>query len=322
MTPTGSERRGPRLGPFGPLVLAPLLAGCPIVEDLVGESDDGKDQTEVAGGGEPVLETDRKLTAYIECRDSLVGPVSESWGRYAEHVDDAGNPRRRNRAFIYPVGKASFRICTKVLAEEPEVSPSMPEIERSAAEMVEAAREYAQLSRELNQYFESKGYENDEWAKLSTLHPKLRDAHAQWEKGDSVLELYLDTEKSTNDPKLLEILSADGKDLEYYARALMVSARPLARCVRDPEASKAQCEPSFAAFDSAYGEFDRAYQADRDGADRVFWMSTFAVDAADLHAQMGDHVKRLGDRGRDPEEVTRLYDNLVRDANTLDFDFP
>lgn len=319
MTRTGSERTGRWLGLP---VLALALAGCPVVEELIGIGDDGNEPDEVAASGEPVLETDRKLTAYIECRDSLVGPVSESWDRYAEHVDEAGKPRRRNRAFIYPVGKASFRICTKVLAEEPEVAPSMPEIERSAVEMVESARDYARLSRELNQYFESKAYEDDDWAKLADLHPRLTEAHAHWEKGDSVLELYLDTEKSTNDPKLLKILSADGKDLEYYARALMVSARPLARCVRNTEASKADCEPSFAAFDSAYGEFDRAYQGDRDAADRVFWMSTFAVDAADLHAQMGDHVKRLGDRGRDPEEVTRLYDNLVRDANTLDFDFP
>ncbi len=305
------------------LVLVPLLGGCPIVEDLLGDGPTEEKESVTTDDRDPTRRIDEKLSSYLGCRDSLESPINESWARYTEHVDESGNPRRRNRAFIYPVGKASFRICNEVLAEAPERPPSMPEIERAATEMVEAAREYAQLSRELSVYFESGEFQEDGAKKLTTLHPRLVDARSRWARTDAVLELYLDTEKTANDPKLLEILSEDGKNLEYHARALMVRARPLARCFRRPEATAEECQALFADFSAAYQAFETAHAAERETAEHVFWMTTFTADAAEFHAKAREHASKMGDkRGRESEEVLLVYKDLVRDASTLDFGFP
>lgn len=319
MTRTGSELRA------GLLAALPLLCGCPVVEGLLGEAPEEDEEHVTADDRDPILRIDEKLGAYIECRDSLEGPVSESWARYSEHVDESGRPVRRNRAFIYPVGKASFRICNEVLAEAPERPPPMPEIERSAEQMVEAARAYAQLSQEAHTYFESQGYEQDDWAKLESLHPRITQAHEAWRRADAVLELYLDTEKAANDPKLLEILSADGRELEHHTRAVMVHARPLARCFGAAESRKSGCSSQLATFEKAYAAFEQAVKNERDLADKVFWMRSFVEDARDFHEQARELDRALTSgraRDGDEEEALLLYKSLVRDADTLDFDFP
>jgi hypothetical protein len=301
-----------------------LLTGCPVVEDLLSDEVPEQAASEIEDDRDPIIATDEKLRAYIECRDSLEGPVAESWDRYAEHVDVSGKPKRRNRAFIYPVGKASFRTCVKVLAEAPKVRPSMPEIERSANEMVSAASEYAQVSRQLNRYFEHEEFKDDDWALLGKLHPKLAGAHERWLKSDSVLALYLDTEKSRNDPKLLEILSQDGETLEFHVRSVMVHARPLAKCFRDPQVTAEECRQGFTEFEDEFKAFESAYNADRDAADHVFWMTAFVADVHDFHAAAADYVGKLDEQGRrrGNDDLLLRYKNLVRDHNTLDFEFP
>lgn len=310
---------------FAGAFAVPLLTACPVVESLLGEGPTDEREEITGDERDPILRIDEKLGAYLECRDSLEGPLAGSWSRYSQHVDESGQPIRRNRAFIYPVGKASFRICNEVLAEAPERPPAMPEIERSAEQMVEAARTYAELSRQANAYFESRGFEEDDWAKLGELHPELSRAHEAWRRADTVLELYLDTEKSTNDPKLLEILSADGLELELRTRAVMVHARPLARCFDAAESREAGCGGQLSAFDEAYRQFERAYEAERTSADKVFWMRAFVEDAADFHASATELSRALDGghaRAGDEQEALLRYKRLVRDANTLDFDFP
>lgn len=319
MTPIG---RSPSL------LLVPLsgalLTACPVIEELLSDEVLEQAASDLEDPRDPVIATDDKLRAYIECRDSLEGPVSESWARYAEHVGEDGQPKRKNRAFIYPVGKASFRTCAKVLAEAPKVRPSMPEIERSAAEMVDAASEYAEVSRQLNRYFEHQEFKDDGWALLDQLHPKLSGAHARWLRNDSVLALYLDTEKARNDPKLLDILSQDGETLEYHVRSVMVYARPLAKCFRDPEVTAQACRSAFKEFERAYEAFRAAYEAERDAADQVFWMTAFVADARDFRSAAADYVDEIDDNGarRVSDDLLLRYKNLVRDHNTLDFDFP
>jgi hypothetical protein len=307
------------------LALVPLLCACPVVEGLLGEGPADDTEEITVDDSDPTLRIDEKLGAYIGCRDSLAGPLSESWARYSVHVDESGKAVRRNRAFIYPVGKASFRICNEVLAEAPERPPPMPEIERSAEQMVEAARTYAELSREVHDYFESRGFEDDDWAKLETLHPRISEAHESWKRSDAVLELYLDTEKATNDPKVLEILSAEERDLEHRTRAVMVHARPLARCFGSADTRDGGCKTELDQFEGAYQAFDQAVASERDAAEKVFWMRAFIEDAGAFHEKANELSRALANgraRAEDEEEALLLYDSLVRDADTLDFDFP
>jgi hypothetical protein len=314
--------RGRTVAGVGLALTLPLLGGCPIVEDLLGLREPKAAEETLLPAGDPVVRTEAKLAAYIDCRDSLEGPVTQSFARYTEHVGPDGRPRRRGRAFIYPVGKASFRACETVLAEAPENPPAMPEIERSAVELVDAARQYAELSRRLAAHFESRAFERDDGAELARLHPQLSAAHERWARADAVLELYLDGEKAANDPRLLEQLARDGEDLEYHTRALMVAARPLARCFSRTDSTPEECRARLAEFEAAHDRFRSAHEADPEGPEHVFWMSTFATDAQEFRERAAAHARRPQPDAEDRDDVVRLYRNLVRDAATLDFDFP
>jgi hypothetical protein len=60
-------------------------------------------------------------------------------------------------------------------------------------------------------------------------------------------------------------------------------------------------------------------------ADKVFWMTTFANDVEEFDALADEFQRKLGQRKPKLGDVQMLidgYSSLVRDAETLQFDFP
>src|SRR5690606_29297748 len=150
-------------------------------------------------------------------------------------------------------------------------------------------------------------------------------AQERWEKADVALQRALDLRHVENDVLLLGVLERHASKLEFASRRVMIHARPLVRCLdREPPPPIDQCRPLFESFDQVQGEFEDIHARDPE-ADKVFWMSTFANDVEEFHEIAGDLVRKLGQKKLRAQDLQRLrdaYSSLVRDAETLDFDFP
>jgi hypothetical protein len=306
----------------GALIIS-ASSGCVLFEQPVDDQEiNDAAQTDPAAYAQ---EVDIKLRRYSACRDNVASMMNESWERYTDQVGTDGKPkRRREGVFLRGISANSFRNCRRLIAA-PEGGATMPVIEKTAVELIDAASRYAELTREIDGYLDAGTWKSDGWATLATLDPELRAAHERWLNADVALQQALDLRHIENDVLLLGVLARQAGRLEFASRQVMIHARPLVRCLeRDPAPSIDECRPLFDAFDKVQGEFEDVHARDPE-ANKVFWMSTFANDVEEFHELAGDLVRKLGQKKLRAADVQRLrdaYSSLVRDAETLDFDFP
>jgi hypothetical protein len=269
---------------------------------------------------------DAKLRRFSACRDVLASVMLESWDRYVDQVGDDGKPRhRREGVYLRALGDNVFRSCRRVI-DAATAPPPMPVIESLLVRSVESAVRYAELTRELGLYLDTKMTRDDDWATLTRIDGQLRAAHADWLEIDHQLQQAIDVRHIENDSILIGVLEVRRSPLEVASRKLMIRARPMVRCLTNAELpTAASCQPMYAAFEQAATEFARIYTAQRAAADKVFWMAAFASDVEEFRGIAADIVAKLGSRKPKPGELQPLtdgYSSLVRDAETLDFDFP
>jgi hypothetical protein len=268
---------------------------------------------------------DAKLRRFSACRDVLASIMLESWDRYVDQVGDDGKPRhRREGVYLRALGDNVFRSCRRVV-EAAESPPPMPVIESLLVRSVEAAGSYAKLTRALAQYLDNEEWQEDDWETLALIDVQLRAAHADWLAADQALQQAIDVRHIENDSILLGVLEVRRSPLEVASRKLMIRARPMVRCLSDDALeSAATCNAHHAAFGQAATDFQRMYSAQRSAADKVFWMAAFASDVEEFRS-IANEIIKLGSRKPKPAELQALtdgYSSLVRDAETLDFDFP
>jgi hypothetical protein len=269
---------------------------------------------------------DAKLRRSSACRDVLASIMVESWDRYTDQVGDDGKPKhRREGVYLRALGDNVFRSCRRVI-DAASAPPAMPVIESLLVHSVESAVRYAELTRELALYLDSRNSRDDDWATLTRIDMQLRVAHADWLTADHALQQAIDVRHIENDSILLGVLEVRRSPLEVTSRKLMIRARPMVRCLTDDKLlTVASCKPMHDAFEQAATEFAQMYTAQRAAADKVFWMAAFASDVEEFRAIAKDTMNRLGPRKPKPGELQPLtdgYSSLVRDAETLDFDFP
>ncbi|PRP97685.1 hypothetical protein ENSA5_31920 [Enhygromyxa salina] len=298
-------------------------SGCHLFEEVEEQQPDDHDaEVDPADYAE---EVDSKLRRFSACRDVVASVMVESWDRYSDQVDSQGTPKRkREGVYLRGISVNTFRSCQRVL-EAAKTPPSMPVIESGAARIVAAGSHYAELTRTLAAYLDNEGWRDDQWARLSELDPQLRAAHDAWLTADLELQQAIDEAHINNDVFLLGVLESRRSALEVASRRLMIRARPMVRCMSDEAATAEQCQPLYDEFDQARGQFSTIYQSDPEAAGKVFWMSTFANDVEEFHAIAAEFQRKLGQRKPKLGDLVKLtdgYSSLVRDAETLDFDFP
>jgi len=315
-------------GPIAALAVSSALslAACHLFEDRDDSTPaDHEAELDPADYAEQV---DAKLRRISACRDIVASVIVESWERYADQVDDEGKPaRKREGVYLRGINSNVFRSCRRVL-EAAKTPPQMPKIEAEVTNVVEAGSRYAELTRELATYLEQEGWRDDGWETLSALDPQLRQTHGRWAAADDELQRAIDQRHIENDSILLGVLERRRSSLEVASRRVMIRARPLVRCMTGAARSEGPvetCANRYAAFDEAVASFDETYARDPGAASKVFWMQTFAKDVEEFHELANAFQRRLTQRkprSSDVQELTDLYSSLVRDAETLDFDFP
>ena len=302
------------------------LGGCHLLEQQKERGDEDEQR-----GTDPekfIERVDYKLRRYAACRDIAASIVSESWDRYSDQVTEEGKPKRaREGVFLRGISSNALRTCERTLATLPQSPPPLSGIEQAARRVVDSARRYAEHTRTLAAYLSEESWHDDDWVLLAEIDPLLRGAHREWAEADAELQAAIDVRHVENDPLLLGVLEQRRGPLEVASRTTMIRARPVVRCMtRTPPPPADECAPLFEAFDAAYAEFEAIYSRDREAADKVFWMETFASDLGEFHAVAAESQRKLGQRRRraelDLRELGAGYSALVRDAETLDFDFP
>jgi hypothetical protein len=300
-----------------------MAAGCMLIETP--EQQETADRTVEVDAADYAEQVDAKLRRFSACRDVLASIMLENWERYVDQVTDDGKPKhRREGVYLRALGDNVFRSCRRVV-EAADSPPPMPVIEYLLVSSVEAAGRYADLTRDLSQYLDSEEWQEDDWETLALIDVQLRVAHADWLTADQALQQAIDVRHIENDSILLGVLESRRSPLEVASRKLMIRARPMVRCLSDDVLeSVASCQPAHAAFEQAATDFSRLYNAQRSAADKVFWMAAFASDVEEFRGIASD-LFELGARKPKPADLQALtdgYSSLVRDAETLDFDFP
>jgi hypothetical protein len=299
------------------------MAGCMLFEPT--EEQEAAERTVEVDAADYAEQVDDKLRRFSACRDVLASVMDENWERYIDQVTDDGKPKhRREGVYVRGLGDNVFRSCRRVV-EAAESPPAMPVIEYLLVSSVDTAARYAELTRDLSHYLDSEEWQEDDWETLSLIDVQLRAAYAEWLTADQALQQAIDVRHIENDSILLGVLEVRRSPLEVASRKLMIRARPMVRCLSDGQLeSVASCKPAHAAFEQAASDFSRIYQAQRSAADKVFWMAAFASDVDEFRS-IASELFESGARKPKPSDLQALtdgYSSLVRDAETLDFDFP
>lgn len=297
--------------------------GCMLIESS--QQHDGEGRTVEVDPADYAEQVDAKLRRFSACRDVLASIMLEHRDRYLDQVGEDGRPKhRRDGVYLRGLGDNVFRSCRRVI-DGAQAPPEMPVIESLLIRSVEAGVRYAELTRQLGSYLDAKEWEEDDWADLVRLDGQLRMAHSHWLAADQELQKALDVRHIENDSILLGVLEDRRSPLEVASRKLMIRARPMVRCLTDPELEAVTtCKSLHAAFEQDAGAFERMYTAQREVADKVFWMAAFASDVDEFRG-IASNLLALGSRKPKPNDLQPLtdgYSSLVRDAETLDFDFP
>ncbi len=289
------------------------------------EQHDAAERTAEIDPADYAEQVDSKLRRFSACRDVLASIMLENRDRYLDQVGDDGRPKHlRDGVYLRPLGDNVFRSCRRVI-EAAKAPPTMPVIEDLLIRSVEAASRHAELTRELGRYLDAEGWRGDDWATLERLDARLRISHSHWLAADLELQKAIDVRHIENDSILLGVLEQRRSPLEVASRKLMLRTRPWVRCVTNPELeSISSCRPLYEGFEQAVTDFQRLYGAQREAADRVFWMAAFAHDVEEFRGIASDFVRNGGRKPKPGElpPLTDAYSSLVRDAETLDFDFP
>ena len=326
---TGSERRRAGLrAALGAALLVALFGGNALGCNWF----DAEAPNDELGGerldpDSEAIAVDDRLRAYAACRIAVATAFAENWDRYSDQVDDEGRPRRRREGvYLRGIPQSTFRGCRRAVALSTGGLEASSATRTATVELLAVAQGYAQLTRELASYLETEGWREDDWAELSVHDSRLRAAYGSWQALDRDLAAKLDAAHSDNDARLLVALGKRGDALQLATRRVVVEARPVNRCLmREPAATAGSCDAAYERFVSASERFKSVYETDRSAADQVFWMSTFANDVEELRTVYAEQLRRLGQRRtREPDRraLVEAYGSLMRDAETLNFDFP
>jgi hypothetical protein len=333
----------PRPLPRALLVLLPLATGAAACEEAatklqetiqekVQETIQENAQKAAQGAStapEPLTEEEllaRKLDLHVQCTNASRERIYDSYERYRSYIKEDGTPKRKGRTGIYEITEATLSGCNEAANQSPKMQPSLPELEQAQAEYTSAAQEYGALSRELEVYYKQENYKDDDWARGKEIAPRIEAAFSRWKTVDEQLSARLDAKKDEADARMLELIEQrSGKTIEYFSRAYVIAAKTFVRCV-DAEAPDLEaCEQTFAALEQANNDFRSFYKANEESSDKVFWMGSFESSVDDLYTEGKKHMRSLRAgkaKPRDRAKVIDEYNDLVRDANNLRFDFP
>lgn len=342
--------------------LAP--AGCERITAILEEkaqevAEDIAPPDEAAPPSGPVLSDEERLAAklalYTECLGRASRRIRQSWQRYDERVQADGTPRKKDTApFLYEVDTELIP-CEEAVTKGPGIAPPLPEIEATMATWIEHARVFATTTKALDDYYETKGWEGDAWAKGKELAPGFLAAWQAWSVADDTLVTQIEARMEVVEQALLaQVEARTGRDIEWHARNAVLHAKAFVRCLAPPpttvaatvaatepppEGSTAKAKPAartpepgacareLDALVTAEAGFRTYYEAHRPEADGVFWMSAFEASVSDLVAAAKAAAApakpgKAGSKGTAPDLIATLlheHADLVSDANNLRF---
>jgi hypothetical protein len=294
----------------------------------------------------PVLSDDEQLAAklalYTECRGRASRRIRQSYQRYDARVLPDGTPRKKDQEPYLHQVDTELTPCDEAAAKGPHTAPPLPELEATMAAWLAHARAFAATAADLDEYYESKGYTQDAWAKGKALAPGFAATYAAWVEADDELAALVEARMEVVERALLaEVEARKGQDIEWHSRHVVLAAKAFVRCFvppvaadpkaegkpgqKPPKAPAPACDDELTALLRAEAGFRREYETNRDAANAVFWMSAFEASVTDLvEKAQAVTTARPGSKGgptaEDRQALVEEHRELVSDAANLRFE--
>lgn len=199
-----------------------------------------------------------KLDAYIDCLNTLSGPVHQTRSRYLSWCDPKTGPTGKERVVLglFDLPNQSAQECVAGLDKSRKLPPSDPKLETAGDEFAKTVMKLDALIDDVFTYYENKNFRDDKFAKGKALHPQLMDAFAAFSKADTNLHRTVDgITKPLSQRTLGRIEREDGRKFRWHRKNTLIEARELVEA-GDPVGDDDDID--FALFGQAFNELDAA----------------------------------------------------------------
>lgn len=172
-----------------------------------------------------------KMSVYVKCFNNLQIPVNRSLSRYASWLQDfkKGPTGKEGTIYgIYGVFPAFITECQTEMKRVLALTPKLEPIDSTVDSYIGTLSTLAKTINEMDGYYTQENYKDDGFAKGKTLHQTLLKELNAFEPAAEKYQLAI---QEVNDRRQLEQLkkieASEGKTLDYYSLATMISAKQL-----------------------------------------------------------------------------------------------
>lgn len=271
------------------------------------------------------------LVQWSRCLERTGSRLERSWARLKQDVDvEKLKVRDKTLQPFFDTLDGELLDACPLGTDRPEGVPE--EIATQGRTYVLAARGYGNRAKELRQYFDTEGYVTDDWAKLQTELPGLKEAYDAAHAASASFSSRLRAARDAADAQWLEELGREGNadSVAWQVTDTAMKGRALLACQTRERPVPEACKDASAAFVEARASLERWREAHAAQALGVFWLDVFRKRAAALERAVAGLDAPLSKRKKTAElelaaaaqRVAEATAALEKAANTVVFDFP
>lgn len=295
------------------------------------QANDGTESQDAAIGA--------KLGGSIECINSHSHWVLKSRERYLSWIKSPQAGPTGKEAIVYGLYKLhDVSSCRSGLEKAAAMAPSIPAFEQAMSTWMQAFLAADIVVTEADTYYELQNYNDDRMQLGKTLHPRLLEVYAEFERADDALRAIIEETKDGLTVRRLERLANDPQQrVSYLADRLLRDADLMFRSA-DGLGGKGfdstSLSASVASFEVAWSELSDHRKANPDDRREVIRSSSFvdagfallkSAKAAERRARNGtpldESEQMLAENGAaqlvdgHPQQLLEKYNDLIDVAN-------
>lgn len=176
--------------------------------------------------------------------------ISKSGATYLQSVRN-GEPRKGLYPIVLSPYDDAIKLCDEAMEDK---DPPIPELDQTLPAFVESVKVMTPLLKEMGQYYTSKEYNTDKYAKAKTLHATFKTEHDKFRKAIDAFEKGLDAAGDNVDKERIQTASAN-KNLYYHSLVFQRDAKALLREVTKEKPNPTEFARLKAATDVSYTAF-------------------------------------------------------------------
>jgi hypothetical protein len=251
-----------------------------------------------------------KIDEYIKCLNALSSPIAKSRKVYFSSIPVAGPTGREQNAELRKLQPGATASCSAGVSKSQPLPPSDPRLENTANEYALAAQDIDKLMNEADNYYDSKLFKDDKWAKGKLLHPRLKAGWDRFSRADRALHDSIDgITKPLAQRALARLEREEGKKFRYDRKKVLITARELVEA-SDPVGDDVDID--FNLYSASYTEFEKGLD------ELVAYGGTHKADLSNTHGpnwpQAESNFDRFVQNATTFKKASKEYWRCLRDA--------